>query len=1090
MRFRILGPVEIHGPGGQARLGGGRPVALLAVLMLQANRTVSYERLISAVWGNDPPVYTTAALQTYISRLRKALAEVEPYGPERIITYKTGYLLRVRPGELDLEQFREHVQRGRSAAAAGRLTDAITEFSTGLGLWRGSALNGMPGELEQQMASLDESYVAAAEQHIECRLALGEHDQVMLEIDALVAAHPLRERLRELAMLALYRSGRQADSLAVYQETHRLLVDELGIEPGPSLRELHRRILAADSGLLLPAPRVAGPVPRQLPSDVANFTGRAGYMERLNMLLPGDREGPGGPVVISAIEGIAGVGKTALALHWAHRAAARMPDGQLYVNLRGYAQSPPMEPSEALAWFLRALGVPQEQIPVAQDEQAALYRSLVADKRILVVLDNAATAEQVRPLLPGTSTCLVLITSRSDLRGLVALDGARRLVLDVLPPKEAVDLLTRTIGDDRVTAGADTLAELARLCDYLPLALRIAAANLAGHPSQTIAGYLAQLTEGDRLSELGIEQDQQAAVRASFDLSYRTLSPEAARLFRLLGLVPGPDFATYAAAIVAAIPQEQATQLLDALAAAYLIERHAPDRFQFHDLIRLYAAERAHREDSEQDRADALRRLFLFYLHTADSGAHILYPEIASLLDSVADPGVRPLTFDDRGQAFGWLDSELANMVAVVRHATRHGPHALAWHLAYALRGYFYIRMNGADWLETADLGLRAADLCDDVAGRMAMLHDHAHARFTLGDFEKSLDYATRALPLSRQLGDRRAEAENGKWSGLSCWLLGRLEQSAEYLTKALELYRETGNVHGEANVHIGLGILYDDMGEWDKALYHDDRALVLNRKIGSKYGEALAMHCFGMVYGQLGRFAEASDLHARTLALYKQVGSRYHEPSSTYSSAVTHRDAGRYEQALADAEQSLALSRETGDSRTEANALNTLGTTRHLLGRHEDAVAYHDLAVALAKRTSFRRAEVEAHIGLAAAHSGLGRYDQARTHGQVALRSARECGFRWCEGNALVALADTDLGDGQYDHAVKHAQEGLALHRAIKHRLGEARALRTLGHAVSKRDSVRAALPHWQDALAILTDLGTPEAERVRVLIGAVTPG
>lgn len=492
MEFRILGPVEVHGESGPARLGGGRAVALLAGLVLHANRTVSFERLTRTVWGDSPPSTATAALHTYIFRLRKALADAEPDGPERIVTTKTGYVLNVQPGELDLEIFRDYVERGRAQAAQSRWDQAVAELEAALGLWRGTALSGVAGDVVRQQAeTLDDEFLAATEQLIEIRLARGENDDLIPELSSLIAANPLRERLREQSMLVLYRCGRQAEALAVYQDIYRLLSAELGIQPGPALQTLHQRILVADP--TLSAQEAAPPsraVPRQLPQDVQNFVGRADHLAQLDALLEDDDpERSGGAVVISAIEGVAGVGKTALALHWAHRLAPQMSDGQLYVDLRGDAT--PMEPSEALAGFLRALGVPQDQVPVAQDEQAAMYRSLMADKKTLVLLDNAATAGQVRPLLPGSASCLVLVTSRGDLRGLAALDGARRLTLDVFAPEEAVDLVTKKLGQDRVRPEPDSVTQLAEACGYLPVALHNAVAHLASHPSQTIGGYLA-----------------------------------------------------------------------------------------------------------------------------------------------------------------------------------------------------------------------------------------------------------------------------------------------------------------------------------------------------------------------------------------------------------------------------------------------------------------------------------------------------------------------------------------------------------------------------------------------------------------------
>ncbi|WP_051793805.1 BTAD domain-containing putative transcriptional regulator [Kibdelosporangium aridum] len=1064
-------------------------MTLLAALILQANRTVSYERLTTAVWGDNPPNSATAALHTYVFRLRKAFGDVDPTGLDRIVTYKTGYLLHIQPGELDLEVFRAHVERGRAASAAGRFEQAATELDAALELWRGTVLSGVSGELvAQQSASLDEAYISAVEQRVEVKLNLGVTAELIPELNALIASYPLRERLREQAMLVLYRSGRQAEALAMYQDVYRVLSDELGIQPGPALQELHRRILSGDPTLRSPseqkpeAPAAARPVPRQLPTDVANFTGREEYMRQLDALLPSaDRSG--GAVVISAIEGIAGVGKTALALHWAHHAAPRLPDGQLYVNLRGYAQSPPMEPGEALSRFLRALGVPQEQIPVDQDEQAAMYRSLMADKRMLVLLDNAMSPDQVRPLLPGSANCLVLITSRVDLRGLAALDGARRLVLDVLTADEAVNLLATTIGDERSTTEAGHVAQLAKLCGYLPLALRIAAAHLAGHVSQTVGGYLAQLAEGDRLSQLGIEHDQQAAVRASFDLSYQTLSTEAARLFRLLGLVPGPDFAPAAAAALAAMPEERTTRLLDGLASAHLIERLTPGRFQFHDLIRLYAAERAKDIDGAQEIDDALRRLFTWYLHSTGSATHALYPEIESLLDSV-DVDIHPMGFTDIVEAISWLETERPSLLASVRHATQHGPRPISWRLAHVLRGYFYTRMVVPDWMETAVLGLRAADLDNDLAGQAAMLHSQAHAHFCLSSYEQALEYEAQALPLARDLDEPRLEAEIVKWSGLACVFLGRLDKAVEDLTQALDLYRRTENRHGQANTHIGLGFALVDKGQFEEAMPHYGKALELNREINSRYGEALVLHVTGVVYGHMGRFDEALRMHAQAMTLYRQVGTRYHETSASFSLAVLHCDMGSYDKALAEAERARVMSRETGDRRTECNALNTLGVACKLVGRFDDAAGYHESALQLSKAISLRKAEIEALIGLCGARRGLGNHNDAILAGQAALRGSRHSGMRPHEAHALVGLSEVLTEVGQADHAKTQARHALDIYREINYPLGEGRALRALGLAMSETDGPRSAVAYWEEALAICTRLGTPEVEQLQTLI------
>ncbi|WP_232665995.1 AfsR/SARP family transcriptional regulator [Pseudonocardia sp. TRM90224] len=1075
MEFRILGPVEVYGKNGQAQLGGGKAGALLAALVLQANRTVSHEHLISAVWGDNPPDTATAALHTYVFRLRRALGAVDAEGAERILTRKNGYLLSAQAGEIDLELFHASVEKGRSAVAAGRLDEAIERFVHATGLWRGPALSS-----GTDTAALDEAYLAAVEELIELRLAMGATAELVPELNSLIAAHPLRERLREQLMLVLYRSGRQAEALAVYQRIYRQLIDELGITPGPALQELHQRILAADPALRSPiAAVVSTHVPRQLPSDVTHFTGRAGELAMLDALLDGTANATSGgspssagcmsdgAPVIASIEGGAGVGKTALALHWAHQVAGDMPDGQLYINLRGHSQSDPMGPADALGRLLRALGVPQKQVPQETDEQAAMYRSLMAGRRMLVVLDNAAASDQVRPLLPGTSTCAVIVTSRFDLRGLTALDGARRVRLDVLPANEADELLRRTIGEQRARESAADVTALARLCARLPLALRIAAAHLVSNPRHRLADFVDQLVRGDLLANLRVHDDQQASVRAAFDLSYRALDAAQARLFRGIGLSPTPDVTAETAAALCAVPVAEAAELLERLAAAHLVESRRHGRYGCHDLLRLYAAERAGQEYDSPDRAAALHRLQAFFIQATGNAMRVLQPAISDEpATTTSDPAVPVPRFPDLGSALGWLDAERAGISAMVWHAGKHGLRPVVWRLGRALRSYLYLGMN----VTTGSKGAAyVPSERNDVASRIDRLHHHANLRFRAGDHAAALDAEWNALALVAQDGGHRCEAEIATVYGLACWLLGRPEEAIDSLVNALELHRRRGNDLGQANAHLGLGILYDDVAAWDEALQHCAAALDVSKKIESPFGEALALHCTAMVYGNLGRYGEALDLHAEVYQRYRHLDEGHYESAVLFSSAVVHRDAGDYELALADADRSLQLARSAGDRRAEADILNALGSIAQLTGRPADAVGHHREAKNLAARISFRRAEIEALIGLAAALAGAGRPDEAIAAGTTALDGAQARGFRQWEGHALVAIAEVHIAAGRFDRAIERAGQALALHREIRHRLGEARALRALGEAVAACGDAASALRHRQAAQNIL---------------------
>ncbi|OXM59678.1 hypothetical protein CF165_46655 [Amycolatopsis vastitatis] len=781
------------------------------------------------------------------------------------------------------------------------------------------------------------------------------------------------------------------------------------------------------------------PVPRQLPADVVNFAGREEYLSRLDALL-NHRQRPA--VVISAIAGVGGVGKTALALHWAHRVSARHPDAQLYVNLRGHAADPPMTPADVLPMFLRALGVAQAAIPVTEAEQTAMYRSLLAGRRALVVLDNAASAEQVRPLLPGSPACTVLVTSRADLLGLTALHDAHRLVLDVLPAGEAQALLTMILGADRVAAEPGATGTLARLCGYLPLALRIAAAQLAGDPGATITSYAARLDAGDRLSRLAIGQDRDAAVRTSFGLSYGTLDVPTARLFRRLGCAPGPDFGVAAAAALIDASADHAARLLDRLAAAHLIESPRPGRYALHDLLRLYASERAHAEDDLGERDAALRRLFDMYLHTADTATTLAYPTSVPVLSHLAGSGERSLRFPGFGRAKSWLDVERPNLVAVMRHAAEHGPTEVTWRLAAVLTPYFYGGMHRSDWLEVAELGLQVAQKADDRTAEATMMHVLHRVHFAFGDYDTALKHGLRGRDLLLQADDPGTEAEICKQFGHTYWLLGRLAESLENFTRGRDLYRKIGNRICELVCVNGMALSYLDWGRLSEVLEHTSEVLVLHREVGARLCEAAALHIRALALTELGRFDEALDDGITALAMYHETGFRYNEASVLSCIAGAYRDTGRHPEALEYAHKARTLAEEFNDTRGTSLAHTVLARTHLLLDQPDQAAQHVDEAVRIADGTGYRRAYVDAMIELAAITNARGEHARALGHAQTALELARQCQYRACTGMALTVLAEIHVGDGDGGTARVLAEEALTIHRQVGHRPGEARAL------------------------------------------------
>ncbi|WP_214414370.1 AfsR/SARP family transcriptional regulator [Sphaerisporangium fuscum] len=638
MRFRVLGALEVRsGSQRLVRLGAAKQRALLAVLLLNVNRPVHADRLVDALWPQHPPRTAAVALRTYVSALRRVLGLAERTEPPLLATVPGGYLLRLTSADLDLLAFEELAAGGRRALAEGRPALAAERLHQALGLWRGRPLEDVPLDpsLAADLVRIEERRLAVQENLVDARLALGHHADLLAELGALVAEQPLRERLQGQWMLALYRSGRQAEALGAYRDLRGRLVRELGVEPSPPLRRLHQRILAGQADLVPPPPPPAGcpagapacagepagtacatpVVPRQLPRDIGSFTGRAAELARLDARL-GSAGRPEAPVII-AVHGMAGVGKTAFAVHAAHRLAGRFTGGQLFADLHGLTQGlPPADPSEVLDHMLRSLGVPAGQIPRDLDGRAALYRTRLAGRRVLILLDNAAEESQVRPLLPA-SPGLVLITSRRRLAGL---EDVRPLSLDVLPRDDALALFVRTAGRQRLAGQPPgALDEIVELCGRLPLAIRIAAARLRSRAGWTASDLADRLR--DHRHRLGELQVGPLSVTATMDLSYQHLSPGRQGMYRLLSLYPGADIGRHAAAALAGTTPRHAGRLLDDLVDANLLQEPVPGRYRLHDLLRAHAAVTLADEDTDADRRAALTRLFEHYIHTASAAA-------------------------------------------------------------------------------------------------------------------------------------------------------------------------------------------------------------------------------------------------------------------------------------------------------------------------------------------------------------------------------------------------------------------------------------------------------------------------------------
>jgi DNA-binding SARP family transcriptional activator/tetratricopeptide (TPR) repeat protein len=892
VRFGLLGPLVLaDATGSSVEVAGSRLRVLLAALLLHPNAPVPVGVLAEAVWDGAPPPGAARTLRSHITRLRRLL------GPEaqRLVAREPGYLIRFEPAELDVAQFEALC---RDAGAAFRAGDwATTADTTGraLSLWRGAPLADVPSQLlrDQWLPHLDELHVQAVEWRVEAGLHEGRHEQLLPELRELTERHPLREHFHAQLMLALYRCGRQTAALAAYQRARRVLISELGIEPGEGLRKLYQRIQSADPALAAAAAGQANQIasPRELPAAVTGFTGRLAELKELTSLLDlAGEQGPG-TVVITAIGGTAGVGKTALALHWAHQVAGRFPDGQLYINLRGFDPSGiPVTSAEALRRLLNALGVPQERIPHAPDAQLSMYRRLLADKRMLIVLDNARDEAQVRPLLPASPASLVLITSRNQLAGLAVTDGAWLLSLDVLPRDEAVRMLTARIGAGRAAAEPVAVEQIARLCADLPLALAVAAARAAARRRFPLAALAGELRDAaGRLGALD-SGDQVASVAAVFSWSYQQLSPQAARLFRLLGLHPGPDISVPATASVAAVDEPQARRLLGELARDCLITEHAPGRYAFHDLLRAYAAGQARDFDPGPDRDAATGRILDHYLHTAGHSGMLLRPEQEPLALAPPGPGTRPERPGDYRQAMAWFTAEHQVLLAAVTLAAEAATDSRAWQLPCATAEYFRLRGHPHEQVTVMATAVPAATRLDDPLGQAMSIRRLAMARYFTGDYEQARAHLEHCLPLYQRAGDRTGEATAQKNLSWVAEAQGRHADALGHTEKALSLFQASGHKVGEAATLGNRGWFRALLGDYQRARASCAQALALTAKLGACSFEHAILDTLGYIELQLGNFAQAASYFESALR-----DAERHSDAPLQAEILTHLGDARH---------------------------------------------------------------------------------------------------------------------------------------------------------------------------------------------------
>ena len=1030
MRFRVLGPLQVLNGAGWTTVSAEQQRVVLAMLLTDPGRIVATHKLVDQLWGERPPRAAVNTVHAYVARLRRLL------GDGLLVSHRGGYELAIDAEDVDVGVFERLVASGRHALENGSAQIAADQLSRALALWRGEVLADVPETpwLSGWSTSLERVRLAAVENWVAAMLALGRHAEVVDDLHRLTNENPLREGLWHSLMLALYRCGRRTEALDAYRRARQSLVTELGLEPGHDLRELHQVILAGDDA---PTPSDRPPttqvVPAQLPADVRHFTGRVHQLERLDALLPPDGGRATTAVVISAIAGGAGVGKTAMAVHWAHRVRGRFVDGQLYANLRGYSSAPPVRPIESLARFLQALGVPAERVPSDVEDASALYRSLLADKRVLVLLDNASDPDQVRPLLPGGSGCIAVVTSRDELRGLVARDGAVPLELGALTDDEARELVAQLLGETLVDAEPPAIAELATLCGNLPLALRIAAANLIVRPNVGMAEHIRRLRE-NRLDRL---QTQDEGVRAAFDQSYCALPDEARRLFRLLGLIPGMDVTEpVAAALVGADPA-----VVDAwfhrLTAAHLVDEHAPGRYTLHDLLRRYAAERAVVEEPEDAREAAMDRFHTHYMRNVDAAATSLYPQTMRL--PYQNPG--PDGFADATAAAAWIDAERANLVAIIARAAQVGPLRVAWWLADALRGYLFARGSTVEWQTVAEAGLAAAEADADQAAIAASHLSIAGMHFMRGHREATLAAYARAEEHARRARWAEGEAAVLGNTGILYQTMGQLTTAVDYLSRSLALSRQVGRPAGESAALDALGNVYECLGRLQLAAEHHAESAAICRRLGATAAAARAENNLGVLYHAMGRFDDALDTLTHALDVLTQVGEDYFLGFTQCSLSEVQRDLGNLAEARALAEAALERARKLAHHGLEAVAYATLAAVDEDGGQQKRAIERYERAVALARTAGEHYQEVDTLIRLSDAHRRAGSPDFASNLAEQALIASRDGGYRMLEGRALTVLAQARLDDGEPKLACDLADEAVRIQTETGHGPGRERA-------------------------------------------------
>jgi DNA-binding SARP family transcriptional activator/uncharacterized protein HemY len=1094
MEFRILGPLEVEADGHLLNLGGPQQRAVLALLLLNISRVVPVDQLAEEIWPGWPHERAFGPLRTCITHLRKALEPERKRSvpPKVLITQAPGYLLRVQPEQLDSWRFERLLQEGRSSLRINDPTTAAAKLQGALWLWRGSVLIDLARYqfTEGERIRMDELRLTALETRIEADLALGRHAMLIGELEALIRQQPLRERLYELLMIALYRSGQQNEALRVYRDIRESLREELGIDPNEHLQYLESAILNHDPELdrTPPAPDdlklelaqsktptasgtpVAETVSAytsadvfQLPPDINDFTGRERILEKVRGLFEEERVDGTTAGVVVAIAGKAGVGKTALAVRAAHQLRARYPDGQLYIDLRG-VEAHPVESGKVLGACLRALGVKGGAIPASPEERAKLYRGRLADRRILVVLDNAAGETQVRPLLPGSATCATLITSRARL----VLEGATTIDLDVLEPDQAVELLAKIAGSRRVAAEPEDARTIARLCGYLPLAVRIAGSKLATKRHWRLAKLARRFSDERR----GLDDYEvgDLEVRGSFMLSYRGLEADEQRTFRLLGLLEAPHFPAWVAAAFLDEELADAEDLAEHLVDEQLLEVAGTDtsgetRYRFHDLLRKFARDRLGEEEPEASRKNALERVLGGYLTLASAADFHLQPGALSVARGIGrrwregDPN---FTNDIIGDPLSWFTAERTSLVTAVQQACQAGFWELAWELAGTLPTFFELRTHWGDWQYTHELALEAARRAGNQRGEAFTIRNLGRAYWEQDRWDDAVACFEECLPVFRNLGDRHGEARTLYNLGYVDWDHGRWDEAVASFEQCLEIYREFGDRRGEAIVLRSLGDVHRDQSRWEDAVVCFQSSLGIFREFGDRRWEAIALRSLGDVYRDQSRWDEAITCFEQCLPVFREFGDSHGEARTIRSLGRAYRERDRWDDAVNSFEQSLRIFRELGDRRWEARTLRSLGRVQRDQCHWDDAITSLERCLPVFRELGDPHGEARTLRSLGEVYRDQSRWEEAIAYFEKALVVFRDFGDRRWEAMTLRSLGDVYRNQSRWEEASGCFERCSTVFGDLGDRRWQAITLHSLGDLY--RDQSR-----WDEALACL---------------------